>query len=170
MDADAVVQAVREVATGAKGYGRVVPVDRIEEGVFEGLPDSSAALRSLVRTAVDVRMPRTVRTGAVGPQTANREVLAVELDLRLTHAVMHEVDEDGRHEVRAAAAEDAVLIRRALGVPGQLTTTLAGAPTGIVSGLLLEREPGWEIVREDWTVRILASVVRLRGWVLDVIA
>lgn len=166
MDADAIITAIREVATGQGGTVRKVAQSTIQEGVYEGLNDSRTALRARVRTAIDVRAPRMQRTGAVGPQTANREVISIEVDVMLTHSTEHELREDERHGARAAAAEDATAIRRALGWPGNVTVTIAGTATGIVSGCLLERSP-WAITREDWGKRILQSELHLRGWVLD---
>lgn len=70
---------------------------------------------------------------------------------------------DSKEEQRAQIEGDADVALQALNYPGNLTFTLDGRDTGIISGMLLGTEglgtPVWETVEEDWKQLILRSQI-----------
>lgn len=167
MDADAILTAIREVATGVTGSVRTVATTLGEE-THGNNADGRVWIRGRVRPQIDVRMPPPRRTNAVGPSNASRAVLEADFDVRLAYSAKSLTDlrPDLRYALRAEAAETALEVGQALTYVGNLAQTAAAAATGLVGGKLRERA-ATVVTREDWTAGIYEVELRLAGWILE---
>lgn len=168
MNGDAIVGAIRGVIRGELGSVRTVPASAFGEDVHAGVEDGAKWIRAKVKKRFDVQLSPPERTRDLGPPTANRAVLAIVVIVTLTYAVDHTEDliDARRYEVRALAAEDALVVTQALSWPGNLAVDGAAAATGLVSAMLRESAPP-RTTREDWRAGIYEVELRLRGLVLE---
>lgn len=166
MNAAAILGAIRGVLRGELGSVRTVPADTYVDGIAASIDaDGARRLRSLSRRGFDVEVPPPVRTGALGPPTASRSILALtaRVTLVLPIAIVAETaSADHRHTVRAEAMEAARVIADALEWPGNLARDGEGTPTGLVSQRLQEAASP-RIAREDWAAGLLVVELSFRG-------
>lgn len=172
MNGDAIVGAIRGVILGELGSVRTVPAGAFGEGVPSTWPGGDDGARRLLADAkktFDVHLGLPRRTNAVGPSTASRAVLALDVRVTLTYAitlVADTFDAGHRYAARALASEDALTITQALEWPGNLLVDTEGAVTKLVSGRLGEGAPP-RVVREDWTTGVYEVELRYRAHVLE---
>lgn len=140
-----ILTAVREVAEEAAGSVRIIAADTYRPGAHEALGEDAASTQSLVKPRAEVRFTSVGPHGARPPEQGSFTLYALELEVTVTRflGTEHMILDDVRTALRAVAAQDASRLAQALGWPGNLTTTAAGAPTGLVSGML--RHTGSEI-------------------------
>lgn len=162
----AIRNAIRDVLEGTdtRGFRKMVP-DVFKYGAFDGNNDrSNHALTLDIRYQhrFDVVLGPLRQNGSSpmsnkGPARHSTIDITVEIWTRLGSTVNVEERDLQRERVE----QNAELAIQALAYPGNLTTSLDGLPTGIVSGLLSGRDnnatPTWEVVTEDWTKQIHRS-------------
>lgn len=158
MDADAILDAIRNVVKGAAGSVRTVPAGTFGEDVHEDIPDGARWLRAKVKKQFDVSLRPPRRTSAVGPVNGSRALLELWIDVRLTYAAdaVEDLIEERRYAVRALAADDALAVTQALTWPGNVA--------GLVSSKLRQREAP-VVAREDWSAGIYEVELRFDAWV-----
>lgn len=153
MDADAILTAVEEVLLGTLGTVRTVAAGTFERRAYEGL-DITAAARALEVPRFEVEVTGQQATGVIGPRTSNVGVERVHVLVRFLFPTEHELVDDERRATRADALEKVRDARLALEWPPNLVQTVAGAPTGLVSGCLVAVPAGAKVIREDWKKRL----------------
>lgn len=170
MDADAIYGAIRGVITGALGSVRTVPAGTFVEGLPSSIQaDGARWLRAKAKRSFDVEIPPAARSRDLGPSTASRALLDLEVLVTLTYAlsVVPETEsKDYRFAARAQAIEDALAISQALTWPGNLVTDESANATGLVGQALLS-ELGTRVKREDWTAGLYELELRFAGKVLE---
>jgi len=131
----AVDQALRELVLGEIGTIRTVASTRFLLGVHEDRP-AEQFHRSIERARIEItiEVPEFVPLGSVYCGTG---LEGAEIEITTTRASTHEVLDVARHQLRALALDDLSVLRDALTYPGNLTATLAGVATGLVSGCLV---------------------------------
>ncbi len=168
MDEGALITAIREVLRGELGAVRVVAPDTLREGTYRGIPDERAYSLAQVAPRFHVEVPAPIRTGALGPSTANLVLYEVSPRVVLTHAAPHPDGEASvalRYDLTATALEHARIVVDALTWPGNLASTLAAEATGLRSQCLIEDPPHPEPERR-WDRRLLRTELRFRGYLL----
>lgn len=140
-----ILTAVREAVEEAAGSVRIITADTYRPGAHEALGEDAASTQSLVKPRAEARFTSIGPHGARPPEQGSFTLYALELEVTVTRflGTEHMIIDDVRTALRAVAAQDASRLAQALGWPGNLTTTVAGAPTGLVSGML--RHTGSEI-------------------------
>lgn len=140
-----ILTAVREVVEEAAGSVRIITADTYRPGAHEALNEDAASTQSLVKPRAEVRFASIGPHGARPPEQGSFTLYALELEVAVTRflGTEHMILDDVRTALRAVAAQDASRLAQALGWPGNLAATAAGAPTGLVSGML--RHTGSEI-------------------------
>lgn len=158
----ATLTAVGEVLTGAIGTGRTVPPTLLGPGAYETASDEKLGGDLLVRPLFDVKVVEYERTGAIAPETADRSVCRIGLQIRLGFSTASEVEEDLRLTVRAAFLHIVDACLCALAYAGNLASTAGGENTNLVGAALIRKGPA-RVVREDWAKRLFISEFEMTG-------
>lgn len=164
----AIYTSIIEVARGTKqGNGLSVPPNMFEFGAFEGQDEMAIevlAQEVLFGHRFDVRMPN-VEPHASTPLSVRgpfRNVV-IEVQIDVWSRLASTAEEYERLEQRVAVRGDCETLMQALNRPGNLTETLDGEATGIMSGVMVGLDgavsPRWELVREDWGKHYARSVI-----------
>lgn len=156
MDANAILTATEEVLRGVLGSVRTVAPGSIERDAYAGISDEQLRMAVLVRARFELETVSIARSKAVGPVTASVAIHDLILRVRLAFSTETELNADERRETRADCIDKIEECRRALTWPGNLATTLLGAPTNLVGHALQERGDS-RIIREDWDARIFVA-------------
>lgn len=140
-----ILTAVREVVEEAAGSVRLITADTYRPGAHEALNEDAASTQSLVKPRAEARFTSVGPHGARPAEQGSFTLYALELEVTVTRflGTEHMILDDVRTALRAVAAQDASRLAQALGWPGNLTATAAGAATGLVSGML--RHTGSEV-------------------------
>jgi hypothetical protein len=142
----AALTAIREVVEGRAGVSRRVAdlpggVPRLIGDLPDGLTDEEEARRGM-----STRAEASITSIAPHPQTplllGDVRLETIEVTIRVTRTMELEgaVADAARDAFRAAASTDAAALQQALMCPGNLATTLAGAATGLLSGMLTQHQ------------------------------
>lgn len=136
--AAAILTAVREVVEDAAGSIRIITADTYRPGAHEAQNDAAASTEALVRPRAEARFTSIAPHSARPPEQGSFTLYALELEVTITRylGTQHVINDAVRTMLRAVAAEDASRLAQALGWPGNVATTAAGAATGLVSGML----------------------------------
>lgn len=153
MSFGAALTAIEECLDGTLGSVRTTTSDDLSRDAYAAADDFTLAQRAMSGRRFEVEVVGQRRTTAVGPPTADRAVLALDILIVLVVPTASEVEGDLRAAVRALAENIYMRAQQALMWPGNLVTTVAGASTGIVSGCLSKCGPA-RVTREDWKARI----------------
>ena len=115
----------------------------ITAGTFEGdLPNGLSIDAQHMRTVTGARCEADVvlqRPSPASPGvTGNLLIYDIEVEVKvvLLMTPLEQIDDDTRRALSALAMSDADILGQALGCPGNLTATEAGAVTDLASGLL----------------------------------
>lgn len=154
------LNATRRAIEGLVGTVRAVPTDTVQGQGYEGLTDEALGSRVLVKYRYDLVVDSQERTGGVGPESADTNIVQIRARVRLSLPTDFELIENARASVRSDAYQLAEQIRLALCMPGNITTD-GVEQTGIVSGCWTQQGPV-VLVREDWKKRIFILDMPLR--------
>lgn len=142
-------------------------------GAFEDQPDD-AKLAKLRQTGtaqhwfdVQIGEHETHESSAISNRVTTRRLhLPVTIDVWT--GLLTEAQEDDRALLLATIADDLETVAHALAEPNGLTTTAAAAATGIIGGVMRDREHGGQpecmVVEERWDKRWVHS--RIEGAVI----
>lgn len=158
--------AIVEVLEGSGGSVRTMTIGRFAYGVFDGQPlqaqQGKAIQTSSAQHRFDVALVKLNdhESTSIG-SNSNRRVaeLAIRIDI-FTH-LKTTIQQTDRRATRAMVQSDADSAIQALGRANNLSTTVAGLPTNIASGMLLDLE--WSIDEEDWKSQILRSHINAKA-------
>ena len=134
----AIITRLREVLESGYGSARTITAGTYVGNVPQGLSESEQKRRALVAARVRVNLDVTGRSPNSPP--INGDLILYDATVRVTVSRLlargKQLTPDDYDVVQAAGAADTDVIRQALEYPGNLSTTEAGAPTDIVSGML----------------------------------
>jgi hypothetical protein len=166
-DPAAIRSAVIGILSGDTGNAFAMPRGAFAYGAFTGMP--LAAIKTKIRNTeiwrnhFDVRLLKSTPHASQGLSVGVPTRSQLMIDVKVYTTAATSVQGAARVAQLDAIAADCEAGMRALNQPGALTATTAGAPTGIVSGMLLGTDlgstPSWELVSEDWDNKIIESVI-----------
>ncbi|MEM9067085.1 MAG: hypothetical protein AAGE52_01225 [Myxococcota bacterium] len=136
---EAIIGAIRcRLEEGADPPVRAIPTGTYGDGVHEGQPEATDALRALVNPRVEVIIASVTRAPQTPPQPGNLILYDLVIEVRCVRSftAKHSLDTNARAALRAAMATDADVIAQALTYPGALRVDGTGETTGLVSGML----------------------------------
>lgn len=136
--ASAILTRIREVLEDGAGSVRTVSSSRFLGELPDGLSPDAEALRAISKPRVEASITGIRRSASTPPIIGSLLIYDVDVDVRVVRVAttLHQLSDDQRVALQALCAEDADIIRQALEWPGNLTSTTAGAATGLVSGIL----------------------------------
>lgn len=152
--------AIVEVLEGSGGSARTMTIGRFAYGAFDGQPlqamQGKAIQTSTAQHRFDVALTKvadheSTNSGA----NSNRRVVEVAVRIDIFTHLKTTIQQTDRRATRAMVQSDADSAIQALGRANNISTTVAGLPTNIASGMLLDLE--WSIDDEDWKSQILRS-------------
>lgn len=152
------ITAIREVLLGTIGAVRVVAPGQATEGAYEQTPEHEAA-RALLGPTFEVDIESSGRAKDHPGEHSNVALLDLVVRVRTVWGTDHELLDAERASARAQALGLLEDCRAALMRAGNLTTTSAAVPTGLVSGCL-HRLLDHRLERSDWRGRRLSYVSR----------
>lgn len=135
---------LREVLEDARGTLRTIASGTYLGKLPPGLDVNEEARRALAvitngsGAPTEARVVNVKRSAASPPVIGNIALYDIEVEVRQVwpfHS-LNKLDDDQRDVTQGLAAAAADIIAQALTYPGNLTTTHAGASTGLVSGML----------------------------------
>lgn len=134
----AIITRVREVLEDSAGSLRTVPSGRFFGGLPDGLSPDAESMRAISKPRVESMIVGMQRSPATPPVVGSLLIYEIDVDVRVIRVVttLQQLSDDDRVALQALAMEDCDVIRQALEYPGNLTSTTAGTPTGLASGLL----------------------------------
>ncbi len=142
-DAGKLLIRMREVIEGAAGTLRTITALTFEGGLPPGLDTNEEARRAMLNSSgqsvpVESRIVSVKRSPASPPVIGNLALYDVEIEVRAVYPVttVSTLTDATRDSVAGLAAQHADMLAQALGYPGNLTTTTAGAATNVISGML----------------------------------
>jgi len=135
--AAAIQTRVSEVLKEAAGTLRTITAGTYL-GTPEGEGDMDSARGAVEKALIQARPIATRRSKASPPIYSNLVLYEQEWRIRVIRLLSRttQIDDDARDAATALAALDCDVLRQALEFPGNLSTTTAGTPTGIVSGMM----------------------------------
>ena len=136
--ASALVTRMREVLEDSAGTLRtIVSSDALTGGLPSGLTLNEDARRALSAARAEASVVKVSRSAASPPVIGNIALYDVEVDVRTVFPMLtaQALDDDTRDAMRGVAFRYVDRIAQAFTFPGNLTTTTAGAATGLVSGM-----------------------------------
>ena len=137
--ANAILTRVREVVDDAAGLLRTISATRFAEVFYPEMSGEEQARRVVTAPAFDVRLGKVSRNPSTPPVSGSLVIYDFELTVHVSRFlnVEHALTDSTRDAVLAAAIVDGDMLMQALSYPGNLTTTLLGTATGILSGCLI---------------------------------
>lgn len=148
-------------------------VDGFAEGAFTEQPDQAKlALLRQTSTAshwfdVVIDEHATHESSALSNRTPSRRV-NIPIAIEVWTGLATEPQEDERATLLASIADDLETACHALAQPGDLDETSASVATGIIGGLMRDREhsgqPSYAVIEERWDKRWIRS--RIEGAVI----
>lgn len=138
LEATAILTAIRQVTEDAAGSIRIIAADTYEPGAAEGRSQLAQATEAMVSPRAEARITDTTQHPASPPEQGSFMLLGLAIEVVVTrrYDASHALDPDVRTALYAVAAQDSGRLKQALGWPGNLTETVSGTPTGLVSGCL----------------------------------
>ncbi len=134
---------LREVIETGAGTLRTTTSGKFKGQLPPGLDANEESRRALLDSdarsvPVESRVVSIKRSAASPPVIGNIALFDVDLEVRAVYAVVtaSTLTDATRDSLAGLAYQHADTLSQALGYPGNLTTTTAGASTGLVSGLL----------------------------------
>lgn len=158
---------IAEVLEGAIGSTRTLTAAKYLRGVFEGQPEQAQKALAIQTTAgrhrFDVRVRRVASHSATYGQHHSGRILAVDVEILVTSALATVAQRTQRETDVALVLADCELAVEALGYPGNLRVTDAGAPTYILGACMRGGEgasaprilPG----KQDWERQLMTTVI-----------
>lgn len=134
----AILTAIREVLLDEHGELRKISSTRYLGDLPEGLDESEAMRRALVRPRLQISVGSLSRHPQSPPITGNVMFYSARVQVRIVRTItrLEQLSDADADALRALCVEDMDVVRQALEYPHNLDTTIAGAETGLVSGLL----------------------------------
>jgi hypothetical protein len=159
LKATAIGVRLREVIEDSLGTLRTTPALRFSGDIPEGLTDDEQARRGLTAPRVRVHWGIGARSPSSPPINGNLIIYLMTAKITVVRTVSRDeqVDDDASDVLAASAMTDMDILRQALEYPGNLTATLAGATTDIVSGML--SWVGWEFTSRRGSLNSGAQVL-----------
>lgn len=138
LPATVILTAIREVIEDAHGSNRTITADTYRGDASETRSASAEATRALEKPQAEPRITMVERHPQTPPEPGSFRLVKLGVEVRLIRPVpgAAQITASLRDAIRGAAATDADLLRQALMWPGNLTATVAGTNTGLVSGML----------------------------------
>ena len=138
---------LREVLEDGYGSLRTITADTYGGNLPEDFTGQGDSVRSLGQPQVECLITKGARSPSSPMTKSNVALYLVDVRVRVVRRLSADVQisETARDTIKAAAAADIDVIAQALGWPGNLTTTSAGAATGLVSGLLTHKESSTDV-------------------------
>lgn len=155
--------AITGVITGNLGAERVVDIDAVH-GVES---PRNRRVRALLAPTVDVSINSGERHPASPLGIGTYDITTHRVVIAVDHALTVEIIDDAAIVgIRADVAEAMDEIVAALSYRGNLSVDCASAATGVISGMMVgdggARAPTWRIEAEDWSARVVRSVIEGR--------
>lgn len=134
----ALITRIREVIEDSRGAMRTVPTGRFSGDMPQGLTEEEQQRRAMVNPRARVEVNDISRQSQSPPINSNLIFYEVGVTVTVSRlfARDQQLNDDTGDVTQAAGAEDVDIIRQALEWPGNLDYTEAGAPTGVISGML----------------------------------
>lgn len=134
----AILTRIREVLEDGAGALRTITASTYEPGAGPLRSDAAQATDALIKARVEVQIVDTEPHPARPPRLGTFTLDTVSIEVRIVRSVTAAtaLNATTRTALLAAADEDASRVSQVLTAPGNLTTTSAGAATGLVSGML----------------------------------
>lgn len=138
----ALLTRLREVLEDGYGSLRTIAAATYGGNLPEDFTGQGDSVRSLGQPQVECLITKITRSPSSPILKSNVALYELDVRVRIVRRMSADlaVSETARDAVKAAASTDADVITQALSWPGNLTTTQAGASTGVVSGMLSHRE------------------------------
>lgn len=159
----AIIAAIRAVLEDGAGSVRTIAAGTYAPASV-ALSDGAAAARALSLPRAEVVLSPAGRAEGSPPRMGSFQLLELDVEIRVTRSwrAEHNVNDDTRDTLKAAAAADEDVIAQALEWPGNLTTG-GGNPTGLVSGCLTHESSRVLEPEFDGTAGRLTSVHTFKG-------
>ncbi len=138
----AILTAIREVLDEGAGTVRNISTARFQADLYAGKDVDGQALSALVKPICEAEITG-IRRHPMSPMDLHSMSL-LEIDVRVSvvrsGTLKEKLDADARDALKGLAVDDADVVKQALLFNGNLTTTIGGTATGLVSGRLASYE------------------------------
>ena len=156
---------LREVLEDARGTLRTISANTFEGQFPPGLEVGEEARRAFGNPRAEATVSSVARSAASPPVIGNIALYDIGVDVRVAYPLTSAawVVDAVRDSAVGAAYKAADVVAQALTYPGNLTTTQAGAATGVVSGMLAFVKSDIRSTGSDQTGGIVEAMLRFKG-------
>lgn len=145
---DKILTRIKEVLVDSLGTLRNTPAAMYKGNLPDGLEDQEESRRTSTGPHVEADIVSMERSPSSPPTLSNFYLSNLTIEVRIVRPYLRlqYLNDAARRTLKGMAIMDGDIIRQALEYPGNLSTTLAGDATGIVSGLLIYQRSDIEIL------------------------